>query len=83
MIPNTDVLEYVESYSDSAPLPDLPHYDTPRSLHAKLYPHQEVGYRWMRYLHENCWGGLLADDMGLGKTVQIISFMSFLHDSGA
>ena len=83
VIPNTDVLEYVESYSDSAPLPDLPHYDTPRSLHAKLYPHQEVGYRWMRYLHENCWGGLLADDMGLGKTVQIISFMSFLHDSGA
>ena len=83
VIPNTDVLEYVESHSDSAPLPDLPHYDTPRSLHAKLYPHQEVGYRWMRYLHENGWGGLLADDMGLGKTVQIISFMSFLHDSGA
>ena len=83
VIPNTDVLEYVESYSDSAPLPDLPHYDAPRSLHAKLYPHQEVGYRWMRYLHENGWGGLLADDMGLGKTVQIISFMSFLHDSGA
>ena len=83
VIPNTDVLEYVESCSDSAPLPDLPHYDAPRSLHAKLYPHQEVGYRWMRYLHENGWGGLLADDMGLGKTVQIISFMSFLHDSAA
>ena len=83
VIPNTDVLEYVEPYSDSAPLPGLPHYDAPRSLHAKLYPHQEVGYRWMRYLHENGWGGLLADDMGLGKTVQIISFMSFLHDSGA
>ena len=83
VIPNTDVLEYVESYSDSTPLPDLPLYDAPRSLQAKLYPHQEVGYRWMRYLHENGWGGLLADDMGLGKTVQIISFMSFLHDSGA
>ena len=83
VIPNTDVLEYVESYSDSTPLPNLPHYDAPRSLRAKLYPHQETGYRWMRYLHANGWGGLLADDMGLGKTVQIISFMSFLHDSGA
>ncbi len=83
VIPNTDVLEYVESYSDSMPLPNLPHYDAPRSLHATLYPHQETGYSWMRYLHENGWGGLLADDMGLGKTVQIISFMSFLHDSGA
>ena len=83
VIPNTDVLEYVESYSDSTPLPNLPQYDAPRSLQAKLYPHQEIGYRWMRYLHANGWGGLLADDMGLGKTVQIISFMSFLHDSGA
>ena len=83
VIPNTDVLEYVESHPESTPLPDLPAYDAPRSLHANLYPHQEVGYRWMRYLHENGWGGLLADDMGLGKTVQIISFMSFLHDSGA
>ena len=83
VIPNTDVLEYVESHPESTPLPDLPAYDAPRSLHANLYPHQEVGYRWMRYLHENGWGGLLADDMGLGKTVQIISFMSFLHDAGA
>lgn len=83
VIPNTDVLEYVESYSDSKPLPNLPHYDAPRSLRATLYPHQETRYSWMRYLHENGWGGLLADDMGLGKTVQIIAFMSFLHDSGA
>lgn len=83
VIPNTDVLEYVESYSDSKPLSNLPHYDAPRSLRAELYPHQETGYNWMRYLHENGWGGLLADDMGLGKTVQVISFMSFLHDTGA
>ncbi len=83
VISNTDELEYVESDSDSPSLPDLPRYDNPRSLRAELYPHQQVGYRWMRYLHENGWGGLLADDMGLGKTVQIISFLSFLHDSGA
>lgn len=83
VISNTDALEYVESDSDSTPIRNLPRYDAPRSLEAELYPHQQVGYRWMRYLHENGWGGLLADDMGLGKTVQIISFLSFLHDRGA
>jgi len=82
VISNTDELEYVESDLDSTSLPDLPLYDAPRSLQADLYPHQQVGYRWMRYLHENRWGGLLADDMGLGKTVQIISLLSFLHDRG-
>ena len=83
VIPNTEVLEYVESNDESTPVPDLPKYDLPKSLRAKLYPYQEVGYRWMRYLHQNGWGGLLADDMGLGKTVQLIAFMSYLHDSGA
>ena len=83
VIPNTEVLEYVASDDDSTPVPDLPKYDLPQSLRAELYPYQEVGYRWMRYLHENKWGGLLADDMGLGKTVQLIAFMSYLHDSGA
>ena len=82
VISNTDELEYVESDPDSMSLPDLPLYDAPHSLQADLYPHQQVGYRWMRYLHENGWGGLLADDMGLGKTVQIISLLSFLHDRG-
>ena len=83
VIPNTEVLEYVEPNDDSTPVPDLPKYNPPQSLRAKLYPYQEVGYRWMRYLHQNGWGGLLADDMGLGKTVQLIAFMSYLHDSGA
>ena len=73
----------MESNDESTPVPDLPKYDLPKSLRAKLYPYQEVGYRWMRYLHQNGWGGLLADDMGLGKTVQLIAFMSYLHDSGA
>ncbi len=82
VISNTEVLEYDESDDESTPLPKLPSYDAPQALRATLYPHQEVGYRWMRYLHENGWGGLLADDMGLGKTVQLIAFMSHLHDCG-
>lgn len=85
VIPNTDALEYVEPdfSSETEVTLELPDYDLPRSLRANLYPHQEVGYRWMRHLHESGCGGLLADDMGLGKTVQLIAFMSHLHDLGA
>lgn len=80
VIPNTDALEYVEPDVGSAPFPGLQEYELPRSLKATLYPHQEIGYRWMRHLHASGCGGLLADDMGLGKTVQLIAFMSHLHD---
>ena len=80
VIPNTDALEYVEPDVGSEPFPGLRQYELPRSLQATLYPHQEIGYRWMRYLHASGCGGLLADDMGLGKTVQLIAFMSHLHE---
>ncbi len=80
VIPNTDVLEYVEPDFGAGDLPDLPEYSLPESLMATLHAHQKIGYRWMRYLHSSKWGGLLADDMGLGKTVQLIAFMSYLHD---
>ena len=83
VIPNTESLEYIEPEFSSEVTPELPVYHLPRSLEATLYPHQEVGYRWMRHLHESGCGGLLADDMGLGKTVQLIAFMSHLHDLGA
>ena len=68
VFPNTEALDYAESDGDAVVRPDIPDYDTPRSLHGELYPHQKLGYSWMRHLHESGWGGLLADDMGLGKT---------------
>ena len=80
VIPNTEALDYVEPDVRSASFPGVQEYELPNSLQATLYPHQEVGYRWMRHLHASRCGGLLADDMGLGKTVQIIAFMSHLHD---
>ncbi len=83
VFPNTETLEYAEPDSGPVSRPEIPRYEEPRSLRAKLYAHQRLGYNWMRYLHESGWGGLLADDMGLGKTVQIIAFMSHLHDVGA
>lgn len=37
--------------------------------------YQKEGYRWLRVLEENCFGGILADDMGLGKTLQVITML--------
>ena len=83
VIPNTELLEYVEQPDQPDGPADLPEFDLPRSLRATLYPHQEVGYRWMRHLHASGCGGLLADDMGLGKTLQLIALMSHFHDLDA
>lgn len=62
-------------------LVDPPEYALPESLRAELYPHQRFGYRWLRYLHEEGYGGLLADDMGLGKTVQVAALIAHLFDT--
>lgn len=67
---------------EKALLKELPEYDLPKSLIAQLMPHQVVGYRWLRYLAEERFGGLLADDMGLGKTVQLIALLGHLLDEG-
>lgn len=82
VISNVDELEFDTKAPADMVLPDLPEYPLPASLHAELMPHQMVGYRWMRYLHEQGYGGLLADDMGLGKTVQVISLLAHLADAG-
>lgn len=47
----------------------------PASLKATLYPYQETGYRWIRFVEENGCGCILGDEMGLGKTLQIIAVM--------
>ncbi|WP_084064669.1 DEAD/DEAH box helicase [Paenibacillus stellifer] len=56
--------------------------EPPASLQAVLKPFQTDGYIWMKSLHYRKLGGLLADDMGLGKTIQVISFLSYLHETG-
>jgi len=83
VISNTDELEYEEEAAAFFSEPRVPDYPLPQSLKATLLPHQEKGYRWMRYLRENQLGGLLADDMGLGKTVQVIAFLAHLHETNA
>ncbi len=50
-------------------------YQLPQSLAPVLRGYQKYGYRWLRTLDDNGFGGILADDMGLGKTVQIIALL--------
>ena len=49
--------------------------EVPESLKKVLRPYQESGYRWLRTLSDNRFGGILADEMGLGKTLQMISVL--------
>lgn len=50
-------------------------FEVPKALAKTLRNYQKEGYRWLRLLKENCFGGILADDMGLGKTLQVISVL--------
>jgi hypothetical protein len=55
-------------------------YELPDSLKKVLRNYQKYGYKWMRVLAENRFGGILADDMGLGKTAQVISVLLATKD---
>lgn len=48
----------------------------PDTIVMPLRPYQATGFRWLRMLAENGFGGILADDMGLGKTLQAITYMA-------
>lgn len=53
--------------------------EIPKTLNATLRHYQEIGFRWLVYLHENGFGGFLADDMGLGKTLQAIALLLHIY----
>jgi superfamily II DNA or RNA helicase len=44
-------------------------------LTSSLRDYQKLGLKWLWWLRENRFGGLLCDDMGLGKTHQIMALM--------
>lgn len=50
-----------------------------KSFQADLRPYQLVGYNWLKFMHTQSFGALLADDMGLGKTVQILALLDSLR----
>ncbi len=61
---------------------ELPQVAVPAGLRASLRPYQELGFRWLHFLHDARLGGILADDMGLGKTLQALALASALADEG-
>ncbi len=54
--------------------------DIPENVHATLRPYQQAGFKWMQFLNETGWGGILADDMGLGKTLQTLTFIQYYNN---
>ena len=47
-----------------------------------LFPFQERGHGWLRFLGDLGVGAILADDMGLGKTVQAIAMLVSEREEG-
>lgn len=47
--------------------------EVPATLESTLRNYQVYGYKWIRTLSQNGFGGILADEMGLGKTLQVIT----------
>ena len=54
-------------------------FEIPNSLTNILREYQKRGYLWIKTLHHNGFGGILADDMGLGKTLQVICYILSEH----
>lgn len=50
-------------------------FSVPESLKNIMRDYQKDGFKWLKSLHANGFGGILADDMGLGKTLQVLSFI--------
>lgn len=48
----------------------------PTALNAVLYPYQQRGYHWMKFIMEQKIGCILGDEMGLGKTLQVIALIT-------
>lgn len=49
---------------------------TPVALKANLYPYQQTGYHWMKFIADEQVGCILGDEMGLGKTLQVIALIT-------
>ncbi len=66
-----------EKYERLREFKNIPETAAPLELEPILRPYQLAGYRWLNYLNEVGWGGILADDMGLGKTIQALTMLDY------
>ncbi|MDT8781113.1 MAG: DEAD/DEAH box helicase [Candidatus Bathyarchaeota archaeon] len=58
-------------------IPNLAGFEeVPVTFTGKLYPYQNVGYRWLCMIYKENLGCILGDEMGLGKTIQIICLIA-------
>ncbi|MBN1685167.1 MAG: DEAD/DEAH box helicase [Spirochaetales bacterium] len=61
---------------------DTKRFRLPRGMIGTLRPYQKSGVKWLQFLAEFGFGGILADDMGLGKTIQAIALLAHLKEQG-
>ena len=78
---NIDIDDQAESVLANHPVKDCAG-KMPIALKANLYPYQQKGYQWMRFITEEHCGCILGDEMGLGKTLQIISLIADRKQNG-
>lgn len=64
-----------EKYEKLRSFKSIPEIPPPTGLQLELREYQLSGFRWLNYLKETGWGGILADDMGLGKTAQALTML--------
>ncbi|MFN3199213.1 MAG: DEAD/DEAH box helicase [Bradymonadia bacterium] len=64
----------INTLTDLAGVPDRA---VDRGFRGTLRDYQHQGYRWITFLKEIGFGGVLADDMGLGKTVQVLAALQW------
>ena len=55
----------------------------PDSVRADLRSYQKTGFEWLCYMNTLGFGACLADDMGLGKTLQVLTYLSWLHEKNS
>lgn len=75
------VFQLEERYDNLRQKQSIKEIPPPEHLEATLRPYQVSGFRWLNYLREVNWGGILADDMGLGKTVQALTYLCYLKET--
>ncbi len=72
--PNVQIENTAEEFLQEHPESRISSKNLP-GLTASLYPYQEQGYKWLRFMTDEGCGCILADEMGLGKTLQVITLI--------